>query len=116
MAKEANWEELIRSERIGAEFFKDSMVGLAIFDERFYYEMVNPYLAASNGTPIESHMGKHVREILGSVSRPVERAIQQVFATGQPVLNCEVAGHCRPNRAEATGLTAFSPSQTRVEG
>ena len=92
MAKEANWEELIRSERMGAEFFKDSMVGLAIFDERFYYQMVNPYLAASNGTPIESHMGKHVREILGSVSLPVERAIRQVFATGEPVLNCEVAG------------------------
>ena len=92
MPRKANWEELIRSERMGAEFFKDSMVGLAIFDERLYYQMVNPYLAASNGTPIESHMGKHVREILGSVSLPVELAIQQVFATGQPVLNCEVAG------------------------
>jgi PAS fold len=90
--RKATWEELIRSERMGAEFFNDSMVGLAIFDERLYYQMVNPYLAASNGTPIESHMGKHVREILGSVSLPVELAIRQVFATGQPVLNCEVAG------------------------
>jgi len=92
MARKANWEEATKSERMLAEFFKDSMVGLAIFDERLYYQMVNPYLAASNGTPIESHMGKHVQEILGSVSLPVELAIQQVFATGQPVLNCEVAG------------------------
>jgi len=92
MARKANWEEVIKSERMVAEFFQDSMVGLAIFDERLYYQMVNPYLAASNGTPIESHMGKHVQEILGSVSLPVELAIQQVFATGQPVLNCEVAG------------------------
>jgi PAS domain-containing protein len=92
MARKANWEEVTKSERMLAEFFKDSMVGLAIFDERLYYQMVNPYLAASNGTPIESHMGKHVQEILGSVSLPVELAIQQVFATGQPVLNCEVAG------------------------
>jgi PAS domain-containing protein len=92
MARKANWEELLKSERMIAEFFKDSMVGLAIFDERLYYQMVNPYLAASNGTTIESHMGKHVQEILGTVSLQVELAIQQVFATGQPVLNCEVAG------------------------
>jgi PAS domain-containing protein len=92
MARKANWEELLKSERMIAEFFKDSMVGLAIFDERLYYQMVNPYLAASNGTTIESHMGKHVQEILGTVSLRVELAIQQVFATGQPVLNCEVAG------------------------
>ena len=46
MARKGNWEELLQSEGMLAEFFKDSMVGLAIFDERLYYEMVNPYLAA----------------------------------------------------------------------
>jgi hypothetical protein len=92
MARKANWEEVLKSEMMLAEFFKDSLVGMAIFDERLYYQMVNPYLAASNGTTIECHMGKHVQEILGSVSLQVELAIQQVFATGQPVLNCEVAG------------------------
>ena len=42
MARKPNWEEVTKSERMLAEFFKDSMVGLAIFDERLYYQMVNP--------------------------------------------------------------------------
>lgn len=92
MAKKAIWEEMLDAEGMLAEFFKDSMVGLALFDERFYYEMVNPYLAASNGTPIESHLGKHVQEILGKVGLQVEPAIRQVFATAEPVLNCDIAG------------------------
>jgi hypothetical protein len=67
-------------------------VGIAVFDKHLRYCIVNPYLALSNCTSIESHLGKHVREILGSVGVQVERAIQQVFATGKPLLNCEFKG------------------------
>jgi hypothetical protein len=102
---------LTGSERIGAECFKDSMVGLVIFDERLYYEMVNSYWAASNGNPIESHMGKHVREILRSASLPVELAIQQVFATGQPVLNCEVAGPLPTKPGGGHWVDSFFPME-----
>lgn len=84
--------EVVGAERIFAEFFNRSNVGLAVFDEALCYRMLNYYLAASNGTSIESHLGKHVREILGEVGLQVEPAIKQVFATAQPVLNCEVAG------------------------
>lgn len=76
-----------------SEFFVRSDVGLAVFDEQMRYRMLNPYLAASNGASIESHIGKHVREILADeVGIPVERAIRQVFATASPVLNCELVG------------------------
>ena len=80
------------AERMLAEFVNRSNVGLAIFDDMLCYRMCNPYLAASNGAPIESHLGKHVREILGEVGLQVEPALRQVFATRQPVLNCELAG------------------------
>ncbi|MGE5054961.1 MAG: PAS domain-containing protein [Acidobacteriota bacterium] len=92
MRRKANWEEVLESERRMAEFFNDGIVGLAIFDERLHYRMVNPYLAASNGTPIESHLGRHVQEILGNVGLQVEAAIRQVFVTSKPVLNCIVSG------------------------
>ena len=92
MARKPNREQSLQSDGLLTEFFKHSMVGLAIFDERLYYEMVNPYLAASNGTTIESHIGKHVHEILGNVGLQVEAAIQQVFATAHPVINCDIAG------------------------
>jgi transcriptional regulator with PAS, ATPase and Fis domain len=85
-------KDLAQSERILAEFFKNSDVGLAVFDQNICYQMVNPYLAASNCTSIESHLGKHVKEILGKVGLQVEAAVQQVFANSQPLLNCELVG------------------------
>lgn len=85
-------DELRESERILAEFFKKSDVGLAVFDEQLRYQMVNPYLAASNGTSIEAHLGKHVRAILGEVGLQVQPAIQLVFANARPVLSCEITG------------------------
>jgi PAS domain-containing protein len=109
MAKKPNWQELLESEGMLAEFFKHSMVGLAIFDQRLYYEMVNPYLAASNGTTIEFHIGKHVHEILGSVGFQVEAAIQQVFASGQPVLNCDIAGPLPTKPGGGHWIDSFFP-------
>ena len=85
-------DSLGESERIFADFFKNSGVGLVVYDRQLRYRMVNPYLAASNCAPIESHLGKHIREILGRVSVQVEPAILEVFAKGRPILNREVAG------------------------
>lgn len=109
MAKKAMWEEMLESEGMLAEFFKDSLVGLAIFDERFYYEMVNPYLAASNGTTIQSHIGKHVQEILGNVGLQVEAAIQEVFTSAQPVLNCDIVGPLPTKPGGGHWIDSFFP-------
>jgi PAS domain-containing protein len=54
-------------ERIIAEFFNNSDVGLATIDRQLRYRMINPYLARSNGAPVESHLGKHLEQILGDV-------------------------------------------------
>ena len=84
--------DIAQAERLLSEFFKRSMVGLAVFDRSLSYQMINPYLAASNRTSVESHVGKHVREILGDVGLQVEPAIRQVLSTAEPILNLEVAG------------------------
>src|SRR5579864_9546795 len=109
MARKSNWEQSLKSEGLLTEFFKHSMVGLAIFDERLYYEMVNPYLAASNGTTIESHIGKHVHEILGNVGLQVEAAIQQVFASARPVLNCDITGPLPTKPGGGHWIDSFFP-------
>ena len=109
MARKANWEEVLESERMVAEFFKDGIVGLAIFDERLRYQMVNPYLAASNGTPIESHLGRHVQEIMGKVGLQVEPAIRQVFLTSKPVLNCIVSGAFPSRPGGGRWIDSFFP-------
>lgn len=82
---------LLNVERLFADFIR-SNIGLAVLDERLCYQAVNPFLATSNGTPAESHIGKHVREILGGVAAQVEPSIRQVFRNGRPVINCELAG------------------------
>lgn len=92
MARRPTLNDFAGSENIFAAFFKNSDVGLATFDRKLRYRMLNPYLAASNGTTIEAHLGKHVEEILGEIAPQVGSAIQTVFATGQPVLNCELCG------------------------
>lgn len=68
---------------------------MALLDRRLRYKAINPYLASAHGSPIESHLGKHVREILGPVSEQVERALLSVLATSKPVCGVEVAGQLR---------------------
>lgn len=82
---------LLNVEGLFADFIH-SNIGLAVLNERLCYQAINPFLAASNGTPAESHVGKHVREILGDVAAQVEPSIRQVFRSGRPVINCELAG------------------------
>lgn len=84
--------EVAEGERLLADFFKRSEVGLAIFDENLRFQMVDPSLAAMNRTSVESHIGKHAWEILGEVGWQVERAVKQVFSTAKPILNHEFAG------------------------
>ena len=92
-----------------AEFFRNSAVGLAIIDEQLRYRMVNPYLAASNGTSIESHLGKHVDEILGEVGCQVAPVIEQVFANAQPVLNYEFVGAFSTKPGGGRWVDSFFP-------
>ena len=92
MEKRTTLVELSDAERLFRDFFNSSNVGLAIFDQQLRYQMLNQCLAASNGTSVQSHLGRHVREMLGNVALQVEPAIQQVFATARSIVNCEVTG------------------------
>jgi hypothetical protein len=53
---------------------------------------LNSRLAAMNCTPVESHVGKHLREMLGDVGIRAEPFFRRVFASGEPVLNVELIG------------------------
>lgn len=92
MARRNSSLEVAQTERLLSEVFNRSNLGLAIVDEALCYQMVNPYLAVSNRTSAESHLGKHLREILGNVGLQVEPAIKQAFSTAEPVLNCVLEG------------------------
>jgi len=76
-----------------------SSAGLAIFDKSLRYQFINPALAAMNGVPDREHLNRTVREVLGDLADILEPKFQQVFATGKPLLNFEIATKL-PNRTE----------------
>jgi hypothetical protein len=75
-----------------ADFFNNSNVGLAVFDEELRYRAVNPWLANVHRYSVDFHLGRTVRTILGSVAARPEPAIRRVFATGCTISNLEVGG------------------------
>src|SRR5438270_13636652 len=99
------------------DFFTDSNVGLAVFDDRLRYQAINPFLAEMHALSVESHFGKTVREILGEVAFRAEPAIRRVFQTGQAISNYEVAGRF-PARTETgrwvMNLVPIKESNRRV--
>lgn len=89
------------AELLLAQFLNNSAMGLAIVDESLCYRAVNTRLAEMNGVPIEFHLGKTIREVLGDVALQVEPAIKRVFATGHPMLTLVLEG-ILPARDEPT--------------
>jgi PAS domain S-box-containing protein len=67
-----------------------SVIGVAICDRQFRFRAINEALAAMNGLPAESHIGKTLQQIMGDASHRIEPAIQHVLATGRPLCNLEV--------------------------
>ena len=67
------------------QLFVRTPVGLAVMDSRHRYVRVNAALARLNRRSSEEHLGRHVSEILGEASGPVEEAIERVLQTGETV-------------------------------
>jgi two-component system CheB/CheR fusion protein len=90
--------------------YENSAVGLGVFDRRLCYVSVNPVLAAMNGLPPAAHIGKTPSELMPAQAEHVEPIMQQVLATGQPVLDVENTGYTRAyGKEERTWRSSFAP-------
>ncbi len=86
--------ELQRSNDLLNSFFNaasSAAIGLCIHDRELRFVQINQALADMNGYSIEAHLGKTTAEILPELAPIVNPLIQQVLATGQPILNLEIA-------------------------
>jgi len=72
-------------------FFAASTVGLAICDDQLHYKAINKTLASMNGIPADAHLGRTVHEILGEAANEIEPLFRQVFSTGKPLCDVELA-------------------------
>jgi formate hydrogenlyase transcriptional activator len=87
-----------QTEKLATEYFSSSPVGVCIMDEQFRFVAINDALAEMNGLPASEHLGKTVREVLGSFADAVEPEFRKVLATGISV-NFEI----RANLPRRTG-------------
>ncbi len=86
-------------DRLIAAYFQSSTVGLCTLDVGLRYVTINDALARTHGIPAEQHLGRTVREILGTVADLLEPGFQRAFELGRPILNVEV-GPVPPASAE----------------
>lgn len=84
-------------------YYDTAPIGLCVLDRDLQFLRINERLAAINGLSVAAHLGRRVREALPSLADTVEPLFQRILATGEPLLNLEIAGE-----------TAAQPGVTRV--
>jgi PAS domain S-box-containing protein len=67
-------------------------IGLGIIDRQIRFVHVNQHLARINGVPVTSHLGRTVREVIGSLADGLEPIYDHVMRTGTAVMNLPVSG------------------------
>jgi DNA-binding CsgD family transcriptional regulator len=74
-------------------------MGVALLDTQMRFRTINRALAAMNGLPVSSHIGKKLRYALGSSAPKVECLVRQVLETGEPIFNRDLTAKL-PTRLE----------------
>ena len=94
-------EEAMReSEARLSAYFTASPNGMAMVDSQLRYMKVNQRLADITGVPLQSHIGRTIRETVPQLADILEPLYQEVFATGEPILNFELTGETNASPGE----------------
>lgn len=86
--------ELQQSNTLLNSFFNaasSAAIGLCIHDKDLRFVKINEALADINGQPVEAHIGRTVAEISPQLAPAIEPVFHHILATGQPILNMEIA-------------------------
>lgn len=90
-------------------------IGFAFFDRKYRFVRVNQFLADMNGYSFALHLGRGVEGILpAAAAGKLERSIEAVFATGQPVRNMEVAWEAETGK-QRSWMAHLYPVRTEGE-
>ncbi len=72
-------------------YASSSNVGFSILDADLRFRVVSQPLAKMNGLPVEVHLGRTVREVLGDAAETVEACLHEVLAAAEPILGREIS-------------------------
>ena len=100
---------LKKSETLLNAFLAASPVGLAFLDRDLRYRHANEAIAAINGLPLETHLGRTLGEVLPDWASLLTEIFQQVMETKEPLLNWEISGHATPEADYRHCLVNFYP-------
>ncbi|MFZ4874266.1 PAS domain-containing protein [Janthinobacterium sp. Mn2066] len=94
---------LEQSTRLLATVYATAPIGLIFVDRDLRIVMINDYLAALNATPVASHIGRPLAEMIfnDDVRTEVERGLRHVLETGKAIVNIEMKGYTGENHDEA---------------
>jgi PAS domain S-box-containing protein len=94
-------EDVTEQRRIEAErttqavlvdtLLRTAPIGVAFLDPQLRYVYINDQLARLNGRPPEEHLGRRPPEVLGHGGDEVQRLLQQVLDSGQPIEKRELS-------------------------
>jgi signal transduction histidine kinase/transcriptional regulator with GAF, ATPase, and Fis domain len=90
--------------------FRGAPIGLAFVDDGLRFVRVNEALAAMNRTPVEDHLGRTLKDVLGAGADVVVPLFEEVLRTGRPVLDQEIVAPPRsPQESERILLASYYP-------
>ena len=72
-------------------------IGLAFLSPDCRYLQINQRLTEICGIPVADHIGRSVRDCVPALAESVERIVQSILQTGEPVIGVEVSGQ-RPDQ------------------
>jgi DNA-binding CsgD family transcriptional regulator len=93
--------------------FGSSVVGISVCDRELRYLSVSKSLARINGLPVEQHIGRTVKEILGPTAPAVESLLKYVFDTGQVVTDARITGQLPGRDRLGHWLASYFPIKAK---
>ena len=84
-------------------------IGLAFLSPDCRYLQINQRLTEICGISVEDHLGRYVRDCVPALADAVERIVQSIMRTGDPVTGIEVAGQRADRTDERFWVTYWHP-------
>ena len=100
---------LIDVEQMIAAYFNSSTIGFCVLDAGLRFLAINETLAGMNGRPASDHLGKTVRETLGSFADIFEPKLKSVLLTGEPTQVFEVEALIPPSKEPRRAINHYFP-------
>ncbi len=95
------------------QLYENLPVGLCLVGRDFRYTRINKMLAEINGSPVDYHIGRTLREIIPQLADQIERWYRKVLETGKPVTDVEVSGTTQADPdAEKSWLVSYYPIES----